>query len=154
MRRTVVLVAMTVALAACGVEPAPGPDPVDTTLPARTPPTLERVEPAPAPVTGEVPDEYLAAVLEDAAERTGLPVEGLVVIRSEFVEWSDGSLGCPEPGMMYTQAIVPGYRVEVGAGDGVLDYRLDDGGRFRLCEADVLGSLGGGVSTTTGPPDS
>jgi hypothetical protein len=154
MRRIAVLLALVAALGACGDDPLSEPDPVETTVPARTPPTLERVDPAPAPITGEVPDEYLAPVLEDAAERAGLPVEELVVIRSEFVEWSDGSLGCPEPGMMYTQAIVPGYRVEVEAGDKVLDYRLDGAGRFRLCEADVLGSLGGGVSTTTGPQNS
>jgi hypothetical protein len=30
--------------------------------------------------------------------------------------WNDGSLGCPEPGMMYTQALVNGYWLIIEAG--------------------------------------
>ena len=40
----------------------------------------------------------------------------LKVLSAEAVTWSDGSLGCPEPGMMYTQALVPGYRVQIRGG--------------------------------------
>lgn len=29
----------------------------------------------------------------------------------EQIDWNDMSLGCPQPGRMYGQAIVPGYRV-------------------------------------------
>ena len=31
------------------------------------------------------------------------------LIRDEAVTWSDGSLGCPQPGEYYTQVLVPGY---------------------------------------------
>ena len=37
------------------------------------------------------------------------------VLTVESVTWSDGSLGCPEPGMMYTQALVRGHRIRVDA---------------------------------------
>ncbi|MCZ8131178.1 MAG: hypothetical protein O9284_07720 [Steroidobacteraceae bacterium] len=33
------------------------------------------------------------------------------MIVDEAVTWPDGSLGCPEPGMAYAMALVPGYRV-------------------------------------------
>ena len=53
------------------------------------------------------------AALADAAKRTGLGAP-----RSwsecEAVTWADGSLGCPEPGMKYTMALVPGYRIASG----------------------------------------
>ena len=75
-------------------------------------------------------------ILEDAAARTGVSKEQLEVLSAEAVTWSDGSLGCPAPGMNYTQALVAGYRVRVCAGPGVLDYHADSKGRFFLCPPD------------------
>lgn len=85
------------------------------------------------PITGEVPDDLLELILADAAERTTTPVDELVIVRSEQVVWPDGSLGCPEPGTFYTQAIVDGYRVEVEGGGTTLDYRASNNGSFKLC---------------------
>ncbi|MGB5102618.1 MAG: hypothetical protein WBO04_04770 [Steroidobacteraceae bacterium] len=73
------------------------------------------------------------AVLADAASRTGRPVDELEVVSAESVTWSDGSLGCPAPGMMYTQALVPGYRVVVDAGGQRYDYHASLRGGFSLC---------------------
>ena len=73
------------------------------------------------------------AALEDAARRTGLDASTLKVISSEAVTWPDGGLGCPEPGMMYTMALVPGYRVRIQAGDKVLDYHAGRRGVLVLC---------------------
>jgi hypothetical protein len=33
----------------------------------------------------------------------------LKLLSSEHVQWADSSLGCPQPGMMYTQVITSGY---------------------------------------------
>lgn len=85
-------------------------------------------------MTGEVPDDILAPVLADATARTGTAADALEIRRAEQVQWPDGALGCPQPGQFYTQAIVPGYHVELTAADGTdLDYRIDDRGRFQLC---------------------
>ena len=62
------------------------------------------------------------AALADAARRTGVPAAALKLLRAERVTWSDGSLGCPAPGMMYTQALVPGFRIRIDAGGHLLDY--------------------------------
>ncbi len=80
------------------------------------------------------PSALLAQVLADAAERSGLAEGALRVLDSRQVTWGDGSLGCPEPGMSYTQALVPGWHVLVAAGESKLDYRLAEQGYFRLCE--------------------
>lgn len=107
----------------------------DITEPADLPETIPRdqVQP-PAAVVGEVPDELLTPVFEDAAVRSGVGRADLVVLRSQEVQWNDGSLGCAEPGQVYTQAIVPGYWVVIDAGGMLLDYRLNDKVFFTLCE--------------------
>lgn len=101
-------------------------------------------------VTGEVPEDLLNAILADAADRSGLPVEAFTVLRDEAVTWSDGSLGCPQPDVIYTQALVPGYRVVVAVGDQTFDYRAAQSGFFTLCERDlpVPITAPGGVAPT------
>jgi hypothetical protein len=88
----------------------------------------------PDPVVGEVPEELLAAVLEDAETRAAAEEADLVVLRAEAVTWNDGSLGCPQPGMMYTQAPVDGYWVVLKSGSQEFDYRVTGHGFFTLCE--------------------
>ncbi len=162
MRRvTWALAASMLAWPACGgaLGPSTGEptqtEPTEPTLPAVTGPASTRAtvttEPASTSVTtiipptqatttrtaptGAVPADYLAAVLADAASRTGLAVGDFEVVKAEVAEWSDGSLGCPEPGVFYTQAIVSGFWVVIETPQGALDYRLDATGGFRLCEA-------------------
>jgi len=85
-------------------------------------------------VTGEVPQAILARIRAHAIDRTGASETAIDVIRAEAVVWADGSLGCPEQGMSYTQALVDGYQVVVVSPDEELDYRVGAGGGFRLCE--------------------
>ena len=59
--------------------------------------------------------------------------EQLVIVRAESVVWNDGSLGCPEPGILYTQALVNGYWVVIDAAGQKYDFRVGSGGSFRLC---------------------
>jgi hypothetical protein len=89
--------------------------------------------------TGGVPDELLAAILADAAERTGVATEEITVTRGEAVTWNDGSLGCPEPDTSYTQALVDGYQVVLDVDGDTLDYRVGSGSDFRLCESPIEG---------------
>jgi hypothetical protein len=56
----------------------------------------------------DLTDEVEAA-LADASARSGVPADAIAVASALAVTWSDGSLGCPQPDMMYTQALVPGY---------------------------------------------
>ena len=77
-----------------------------TKIPERVPPTE-----AITPVTGEVPTELLDTILKDLSERTGAALEKISVIQSQAIVWNDGSLGCPQPGVMYTQALVNALKV-------------------------------------------
>jgi hypothetical protein len=68
-----------------------------------------------------------------AARHTGLAPDAHAVLGAERVTWSDGSLGCPAPDRMYTQSLVPGYRVRLRGPDGELDVHLDARGNAMLC---------------------
>ena len=81
-------------------------------------------------------DDVLARILADVAERTGGTSPSR--ISSTPATWRDGSLGCPEPGMMYTMALVPGYRVVVEVGGETLEYHASGGGQFVLCPPDRI----------------
>ena len=82
---------------------------------------------------GQVPQAILDKILKEAAALAKLDREQLVIVRAESVVWNDGSLGCPEPGMMYTQALVNGYWVVIDAAGQNYDFRVGSGGSFRLC---------------------
>jgi hypothetical protein len=99
-------------------------------IPPSTSPTLTEKTP---PVKGEVPQRILDPILKEAAALAKVAHEKLVILRARPVVWNDGSLGCPEAGMMYTQALVNGYWVVINAGGKTYDFRVDAGGRFHVC---------------------
>ena len=80
-------------------------------------------------------EDAVQAARADAARRMGVAVEPLVLLSAESVTWSDGSLGCPRPDMMYTQALVPGYRVRLRGPGGEMDYHASARGALVLCPA-------------------
>jgi hypothetical protein len=84
-------------------------------------------------VKGEVPHKILDPILNEAAALANVARGQVAVVRAESVIWSDGSLGCPEPGMMYTQALVNGYWIVIEAAGKQYDFRVGRGGSFRLC---------------------
>jgi hypothetical protein len=110
MRKTTAALALTSALGACAAAPAPQP------LPADFPAAMR--------------DEIWA----DAAQRAGVDRAVLQLASAQAVTWSDGALGCPVPGRMYTQALVAGWRVEVAApGQAPLLYHASRRGGWLWC---------------------
>jgi hypothetical protein len=103
-----------------------------TKIPERVPPTMVIT-----PVTGEVPTKLLDSILEDLSERTGAAVENISVIQAQAVVWNDGSLGCPQPGVMYTQALVPGFQVVLEADGQRYDYHASETSYFALCVSGI-----------------
>jgi hypothetical protein len=68
------------------------------------------------------------------AARSDAPPEDMLVLSIRAVEWPDGSLGCPQPDMMYTQAIVPGYALVLQAGGERHTVHTDSEGRAVVCD--------------------
>ena len=56
------------------------------------------------------------------------------MVSAQAVEWPDGSLGCPQPGMAYLQVITPGYKLVLAAGGQEYSYHAATEGEFFLCE--------------------
>ena len=80
-------------------------------------------------------DKREVAARADAAKRSGLPPAQIQVVKAESVTWSDGSLGCPRLGMLYTQALVPGYRLQLRVGSEIWNYHGSERGALALCPA-------------------
>ena len=83
----------------------------------------------------ELVDQRVTAARADAARRSGLPPAQVQLVKAEPVTWSDGSLGCPRPGMLYTQALVPGYRLQLRVGSEIWNYHGSERGALALCPA-------------------
>ena len=81
-----------------------------------------------------LPAAIIDPIVADAATRLGVDPSAVQVVAAEQKTFGDGSLGCPRPGEMYTQAVVEGYQVIVEANGTQLDYRGSAPGQFRICE--------------------
>ncbi len=93
---------------------------------------------APASPVNTTPIQLLLpALLDDAARRSALPAARLRVVALQAVVWRDGALGCPQPGRLYPQALMPGYRVRIAPIDdasvGALDYHVSERGGWLHC---------------------
>ncbi len=87
----------------------------------------------PPPVDAPPIDRIVQAARADAAQRSGLPAAQLPLVAAESVTWADGSLGCPVPGRLYTQALVPGYRVTLRVGGQAWTYHAGERAGLVLC---------------------
>jgi len=76
----------------------------------------------------------MAQARADLAKLTGLDPATFTTVRAEQVVWSDGSLGCPVPGVMYIQMVSPGYWIQLEAGGKTYDYRSTTAGPVRRCD--------------------
>lgn len=80
-----------------------------------------------------MPSQLLAMFKDDLARRALVKPEAIKVVSATEQQWPDGSLGCPQPGQMYTQMLVAGYRVVLQAGTESYDYHSDQRGNFIVC---------------------
>lgn len=85
-----------------------------------------------APVAGS--EAAVAAAVADLTQRLAIDEQEILVQVVEAVDWSDASLGCPQPGMMYAQAITSGFRVVFEVDGKIYDYHTDRRGSAILCE--------------------
>ena len=85
--------------------------------------------PNPVPGSGVV-----RASVEDLASTLGVDPEDVEVVSVEEVTWRDGSRGCAERGVMYTQALVDGSRITLRVGDTTYEYHSGGSRPPALCE--------------------
>lgn len=104
-------------------------------LPTTPPPVPEPTRPVPESVLAK-PEVQQAITAE--AERLGVERSAVKVVLYQAVTWPDGSLGCPEPGKLYTQALVEGHRLVLSVAGNQASYHAGSGGSFRYCANPTL----------------
>lgn len=103
--------------------------------PTPTPSQPEHTSPLPDPASSpieppaESPDQVVAVAKEYLANELGVASDDITAVAIEAVQWSDASLGCPEPGKAYAQVITPGYRIVLEAGQKEYELHTDQGGQ-------------------------
>jgi hypothetical protein len=112
------VIGLSMFLAGCAapvnvVDPTPiDPTPIE---PSPTPPPLDLT-----------PAQMLAS--NALAEALGVDVGEVSFVSTEAVDWPDGCLGAARPGMMCTQAIVPGWRIAMEVNGLQYEYRTNQDG--------------------------
>lgn len=141
----------TTVVVACSQASEPDADPtqsLETTQPVLQP-TLNTVtapgmtpleeetmpsKPTPASTSGPSANRLVTQAKEDLAQRLSIDVDQIQLLEFEAVVWPDGGLGCPEPGVVYTQVPQDGALIRLEAEDKVYEYHSGRGRAPFLCE--------------------
>ncbi len=110
----------------------------DTENVAPTKPVIEKDEPTSVMNEAQKPDvedldSQVSKAKVDLSVRLGVALDEIKLIQASKVTWPDGSLGCPQKGMSYTQALVPGVLIILSAGNSKYNYHSGRGGDPRYC---------------------
>lgn len=119
--------------------------PLPTNTPQPTKPAAEPTteKPPEEPMTEKpaipLPDdptiqEWVRQAQDDLSQRLGIAVDQIELVEYQSVSWRDGSLGCPQPGMAYTQALREGYRLQLQVDGQQYDYHGASGQPPFYCE--------------------
>jgi hypothetical protein len=116
----------------------------------------ETAAPSSAPQEEIMPQPDLTAspsvqqAMADLASRLGIDSTEITVVRVVEVDWPDGSLGCPQPGMAYRQVLTNGSFIQLQVNDQTYNYHSGGSRAPFLCTSkdealpeDLPGSLGG-----------
>ena len=85
------------------------------TFPTEAPPRTQPPETSlpPSPTTSA--EEAVALAKNHLAQQLGIAETEIELVSIQNVVWPDASLGVPEPGKVYAQVIVPGFRIVLSA---------------------------------------
>jgi hypothetical protein len=76
----------------------------------------------------------IAKAKDDLAQRLSIPISDISLVEAKEVTWPDGSLGCPQPGMLYTQVLTPGYLIKLKYDIRDYEYHAGKAGSPTYCE--------------------
>jgi hypothetical protein len=133
MKRLLISLSLALALtmlSACESDPGPE-EPEAQSPPVAMEDAMNSEDTAATPLQAAI-----AAAKADLAGRIEIDSQDIEVDLAREVTWRDGALGCPEPDMMYTQALVPGYYIRLRAGKEAYAYHAGRDGQPFPCPAD------------------
>ncbi len=118
------------ALAGCG--PVPGMTPANTATPAVQ--DKNGMSGTPIATSGAGDALQVTQAKQDLAKRLSVNPNDIELVSFQPMTWPDSSLGCPQPGMLYTQALVEGYLIRLRVSGRVYEYHGSRTGEPLLCE--------------------
>lgn len=140
--RPIALIIFT--LTACSPRLIPVPDP--TQIASLTPSPVQ-VQPTYIPTQGDIPkmpqnnptpsfelDKLIEMSKMDLSQRLSIPVSEIKLVSAQDVVWSDSSLGCPNPSVMYLQVLTPGYLIRLEALGQEFEFHTDKNGQIIQCD--------------------
>lgn len=74
-------------------------------------------ETTPQPVDPTEVGQQVMAALVHITDELDMELASVTIVNVEHKLWPDASLGIPEPGVAYVQALTPGYVMQIQAGD-------------------------------------
>jgi hypothetical protein len=78
-------------------------------------------------------DQVVMRARADLARLLDIDDSAIDTIAANLVTWPDGSLGCPQPGKVYTQALVEGASIALATGGQTYEYHAGRDGAPFLC---------------------
>jgi hypothetical protein len=94
---------------------------------------MSSATPIPPPLDSSL-QSFVRQAQEDLAKRLAVPVNQIELIEVRDVVWPDKGLGCPQPGMAYTQVQVDGLLIRLRAGGRLYEYHSGGDRPPFLCE--------------------
>ncbi|PKH42241.1 hypothetical protein SAMN05192575_10750 [Nocardioides alpinus] len=99
------------------------------------PPSAEETTVEPTPSASPAPGtDAVGSAVGDLASTLAVDPASVEVVSVEEVTWRDGSRGCAQPGMAYTQALIDGSRITLRADGRTYEYHSGGGRPPTRCE--------------------
>lgn len=140
-RKTTIATGLMLALLAgsCSANQTPADPPRKTKLaPAENQPTaapmVKSSTPTPLHKMKKMnKQEQILFAREDLAKRVEIKLEDVKLSGFTPVTWRSGAMGCPKPGMEYTQALIPGVLIMLRIGHTAYRYHSIPSGEPFYC---------------------
>jgi hypothetical protein len=127
--RLVAIAALCGCVPACTAQPAAAGESDHATGANASPP---RPDTGPSMNTGE----QVSLATRALAGRLQVDVADVEIVTVRNVHWRSGAAGCPEPGMSYTMAVVPGVLILLKSGGEVYRYHAGINSEPFYCPAE------------------
>ena len=85
---------------------------------------------------------FIDRAVADLARRRDVDPAAITVLEARAIVWPDGSLGCPKPGMEYTQMLQEGVLIRLQLGGRTYAYHGGGSRLPELCENAPTGATG------------
>ena len=109
-------------------------EPAQTSTPTFVNPTESDLSPMPQNPTLNNLETLIGTAKQDLAGRLSIPVNEIILLDAKDVIWSNSSLGCPQPGMVYADILTPGYLILLNVNNKDYEYHAGKSSDVFLCE--------------------